>query len=210
MNKRYSNKRRQSGSALIIGLTILMVILILGTAGMRTTIMEEKMAGNVRDYNIAFQAAESALKDGEVDVLNVDPVNNNPLAGRSPSFPADDDFSTDCNVADSQRNGLCLPSTTSQPKWLTIDWKASTNKPYRQYGDHTTIDGVDTPLLPSVSAQPRYIIEFLGSGGGSLAIGGAPRPVNKYYRVTAQGYGVATTDTLEPLARVMLQSTYGK
>lgn len=208
MNKLYSNKNRQTGSALIIGLTILMVILIIGTAGMRTTIMEEKMAGNVRDYNIAFQAAESALKDGEVDILNVDPVTNEPI--RPGVFPADDDFSTDCNVGDSQRSGLCLPSTTLQPQWLTIDWTAPTNKPYRQYGQYTKIDGGDTPTLPSVSEQPRYIIEFLGSGGGSLAIGGVPRPVNKYYRVTAQGYGIATTDTLEPLARVMLQSTYGK
>ena len=32
---------------------------------MQTTTMEEKMAGNMRDRNLAFQAAEAALRTGE-------------------------------------------------------------------------------------------------------------------------------------------------
>jgi len=69
-------KQKQKGSALIIGLTILVIMLIIGTAGMRTTIMEEKMAGNARDLNNAFQAAEGGLVDGEYDLLNFDIVNS--------------------------------------------------------------------------------------------------------------------------------------
>lgn len=209
INERYLIRKRQTGSALIIGLTILMVILILGTAGMRTNIMEERMAGNVRDYSIAFQAAESGLVDGEQDVRNIDPITNEPL--RPGIFPTDDDFSANCiHGSNPSLHGLCLPSTTSQPQWLAIDWKATSNKPYREYGYHTEIDGESSPALPSVSEQPRYIIEYLGTGPGSLAVGGVPRPVSKYYRVTTQGYGTATTDNSEPLARVMLQSIYGK
>lgn len=33
---------------------------------MQTTILEEKMAGNLRDETLAFQAAEAALREGEM------------------------------------------------------------------------------------------------------------------------------------------------
>ena len=216
INKQYSIKRLQTGSALIIGLTILLVMLILGTAGMRTTIMEERMAGNVRDYNTAFQAAELGLVDGEQDVRNTDPITNEPL--RPGIFPADDDFSTNCiNTSISGLDGLCRPSSTYPPQWSAIAWNADpatvANVPFRRYGQYTKLDGSTPPSLPGLPTNyrlPRYIIEYLGEGPGSLGIGGAPRPANKYYRITAQGYGVAMSDNSEPLARVMLQSTYGK
>ena len=35
---------------------------------MQNTALEEKMAGNMRDKNLAFQAAESALKDAEASL----------------------------------------------------------------------------------------------------------------------------------------------
>lgn len=56
---------RQRGAVLITGLIFLVVLTLLAVAGMRTTILEEKMAGNARDADIAFQAAEAALKAGE-------------------------------------------------------------------------------------------------------------------------------------------------
>lgn len=56
----------QRGSALIISLVILLVLTLIGITGMQTTVLEEKMAGNFRDKNIAFQAAESAMRDAEI------------------------------------------------------------------------------------------------------------------------------------------------
>jgi len=55
----------QRGSALIISLVILLVLTLIGITGMQTTVLEEKMSGNFRDKNIAFQAAESAMRDAE-------------------------------------------------------------------------------------------------------------------------------------------------
>lgn len=55
----------QSGVVLIISLVILLLLTLLGLTGMQTTSLEEKMANNMRDKNIAFQAAEAALKIGE-------------------------------------------------------------------------------------------------------------------------------------------------
>ena len=56
---------RERGAVLVVSLLILAMMTIIGVAAMDTSVMEEKMAGNMRDRNIAFQAAESALRLGE-------------------------------------------------------------------------------------------------------------------------------------------------
>lgn len=56
---------RQRGSALIVGLIFLLILTIMGVTSMRSTTMQERMAGNLRDRNIAFQSAEAALREGE-------------------------------------------------------------------------------------------------------------------------------------------------
>ena len=53
----------QHGSALIIGLIFLVLLTVVGITAMQTTTLEEKMAGNQRDRSVAFQAAETALRD---------------------------------------------------------------------------------------------------------------------------------------------------
>ncbi|MCX7100437.1 MAG: PilX N-terminal domain-containing pilus assembly protein, partial [Methylobacter sp.] len=53
----------QSGAVLIISLIMLLLLTLIGTTAMQTSTLEEKMAGNLRDRDIAFQAAESALRD---------------------------------------------------------------------------------------------------------------------------------------------------
>lgn len=63
------NSSSQRGVALITGLIFMVVLTLLVVAAMRTTILEEKMAGNTRDVNLAFQSGEAALRAGE-RVLN--------------------------------------------------------------------------------------------------------------------------------------------
>jgi type IV pilus assembly protein PilX len=59
------HKQTEKGVVLIVGLLILLVMTILGVASLQTTSLEEKMAGNIRDRDLALQAAESALRDAE-------------------------------------------------------------------------------------------------------------------------------------------------
>ena len=59
-------KKRQQGAALAVGLLILLVITMVGVSAMRNTTLQEKMTGNLRDENLSFQAAETALNAGEV------------------------------------------------------------------------------------------------------------------------------------------------
>lgn len=60
--------RHQQGAVLIISLMILLIMTLIGVTAMNTTTLEEKMAGNMRDKNVAMQASESALKSGEADL----------------------------------------------------------------------------------------------------------------------------------------------
>ena len=55
----------QSGSALLVSLIILLIMTILGVQAMSTTTLEERMSGNYRDNELAFEAAEAALRAGE-------------------------------------------------------------------------------------------------------------------------------------------------
>jgi type IV pilus assembly protein PilX len=88
----------QSGVVLVVSLIMLLLLTLIGTSGMQTTSLEEKMASNIRDRNLAFQAAESALSAAEASLdspavlpvftvagtggfyLDSDPANPNPTA----------------------------------------------------------------------------------------------------------------------------------
>ena len=66
-------RRRQGGIALVVGLVILVVLALLGTAAYSVATQEERMAGNARDHARAFQAAEFALRQCEKYVLTGSP-----------------------------------------------------------------------------------------------------------------------------------------
>jgi type IV pilus assembly protein PilX len=97
-----SIKQTQQGVVLIVGLIILMVMSLIGIAGMQSTTMEEKMAGNMRDQSVAFQSAETALRVGELFL-------------GSPILPA---FSGS--------NGYYQPAEgASASVWKRVDWSDS-------------------------------------------------------------------------------------
>ena len=56
MHNNTFSRNQQRGAVLIISLIMLLVLTLLGVTSMRTTILEEKMAGNLRDKNTSFQA----------------------------------------------------------------------------------------------------------------------------------------------------------
>ncbi len=55
----------ERGAALIVALVFLLLMTMLGVTTMRTTIVQDHMAGNLRDSDLAFQSAEEALREGE-------------------------------------------------------------------------------------------------------------------------------------------------
>ncbi len=66
----------QNGAVLVVSLIVLLVLTLLGVAGMNSSMMQERMAANAQHSNRAFQAAESAagalmqqLMDGDLGML---------------------------------------------------------------------------------------------------------------------------------------------
>jgi len=56
--------------ALITSLIFLLMLMIIGVTAARMSGLEERMAGNMRDRDLAFRAAEMALRDAERDLMD--------------------------------------------------------------------------------------------------------------------------------------------
>ncbi|HTF97255.1 MAG TPA: PilX N-terminal domain-containing pilus assembly protein [Cellvibrio sp.] len=59
----------QSGATMIVVLILLLLMTIVGVSAMRGSNLQEQMAGNMRDRQIAFQAGEAANRVGEDAVM---------------------------------------------------------------------------------------------------------------------------------------------
>jgi len=57
--------RHERGAILVSSLLMLLVLTVIGVSVMQITRMQERMAGNTRDLNLAFQGAEAGLRDAE-------------------------------------------------------------------------------------------------------------------------------------------------
>ncbi|MFD2192193.1 pilus assembly PilX family protein [Pistricoccus aurantiacus] len=65
----HPHRHSQAGAALVVGLIFLMLMTMLGLSAMQSTVLQERMAGNLRDHEMAFQAAEAALRKGEGELI---------------------------------------------------------------------------------------------------------------------------------------------
>jgi type IV pilus assembly protein PilX len=173
----------QQGLTLVVVLIILAVVSILGAGGAQIALMSERGARNDRDQLLAFQSAEAALVDAELDI---DPAVNSANVRKlvfdgKPNviFP-----SAGCGTSGSLQ-GLCAaPPEVGKPVWLTIDFTDSSNSaPSTAFGTFS----LRTFAAGGVGAQPakppRYIIEPITVQSGD------PSNPDILYRVTAIGFG---------------------
>ncbi len=58
-------RRAARGFALIVSLILLAVVMLLGLSGMRSVALESRMSAASHDRNLAFQGAETALRESE-------------------------------------------------------------------------------------------------------------------------------------------------
>lgn len=170
----------QRGAALVVGMLLLLVLTVVGVTGMSTAVLEQKMAANYRDRDLAFQAAEFALREGERYVQNTVLDASN--------------FDAACN------GGMCLPADAANGD-IPV-WRDTTLNVWSNSGRHRTYQ----INAAEVRSLPIYIIEWMGYvppvGSAPTYSPGPGDP--QMFRITAVGYG--GTDA----ARVMLQSTYQK
>lgn len=65
MNCKQKFRNRQSGAALVVALLFLLMMTVLSTSSMRSSMMQERMSGHMRDWNLSFQGAEASLRAAE-------------------------------------------------------------------------------------------------------------------------------------------------
>lgn len=173
--------KHQTGAVLIVGLVLLLILTVIGLASIRGSDLQERMAGNMRDRNTAFQSAEAALREGE-DLLDL-PV--------LPSFSG----SVVGYWPDLNKPGALRPRPTA---WTAQQWTANSVR---------LSDGT----ISGVVEQPRYAIEkvivtgLAASQGSGVDHESVERAQDaEYFRITGRGLGV-TAD-----AEVVLQSTFAR
>lgn len=62
--------QKQRGATLIIALVFMVILAMLGVNVAGTNVMQERMAGNARNKDLAYQAAEYALRDADTNRVN--------------------------------------------------------------------------------------------------------------------------------------------
>ena len=60
--------RLQKGVSFVVVMIVLVVMTLLGLAAIRSTLLRERMSANMYDRSLAFQSAESALREAELAV----------------------------------------------------------------------------------------------------------------------------------------------
>ena len=102
------------GTALLMCMLMVAIVLLLGVSGARIALQDERAARNDRDRKTAFQAAEAALLDAQLDIGQAtDTARGAMFAAGAPAFPAG------CGTG--ALLGLCA-GLASGPAWLLVDF----------------------------------------------------------------------------------------
>ena len=123
----YSSARAQQGMVLVICLIMLLLLTLSGLAAMQGSTLQEKMAGNSRDSEQAFLAAEAALRGGEAFMASA--------SGASATF----------NITGTA--GLYDVATSGVP----VDWQTAT----ANWRNSATLSGVATTPKYLVERLPE-------------------------------------------------------
>ena len=150
--------QHQKGAVLIVGLIMLFVMTLISMSSMTGSVLETRMSSNFRDRQLAFQAAEAALRRGEA---------------LTSSYTLKTAYSTTCT------NGLCLSdlqdATAYDKYWLddTI-WTNSakhitftvtgTSSPAKIIIEYMGVKILDTDVGPQATDPVVYRVTALGYG----------------------------------------------
>lgn len=173
-------RRPQSGAALAIGLVFLVVLSLSLVMAFRASILQERMAGGLRNESLAEGAAESALRAGEEWLWGWVTANPNRML-----LPGENDFVFSAESLNTYVEGFRADR----------EWRAEG----AEYGDESIADTEDGEL----AQQPRFIIEVMGEGearpeglgrGGPAGVSGGL--VTHTGGGGGGGYGSGSTDTV--------------
>jgi type IV pilus assembly protein PilX len=167
----FSRSAPQRGASLIVVMMILIIVSLLGVGGAQIALMSERGARNDRDMQVAWQAAEAALRDAEFDMTT---------SGRQGTFDGitKTAFVQGCNTA--SVDGLYDFSMCPKPAWLTLNFDATAATVFGAKTGRTFASG-NVGIQPA--QPPLYMIELVTD---------PKEPSHFVYRVTAMGFGPRT------------------
>ena len=127
----------------------MLVLTILGVSGMKSAVLEEKMAGNVRDKQLAFQAAEATLREAEKYI--------------------DDNIVSLTNFDTDGSDGLYDKS--QQRLWTTIDWDSSDSIEYTSFDTDYAVNAPPRFIVEHIATQQDNLdtlnLDNYGQGTGA-------------------------------------------
>jgi type IV pilus assembly protein PilX len=164
------HRPHERGAILVTSLLLLLVLTIIGLTAMQMTRMQERMSGNARDMNLAFQGAESALRAGErqLQLAISRPISCKILPPPAPCIVFQKSF---------------LPFVGDQ---LGTWWIANGQA-------FAAVAGAPMPSLPE---DPHFVSEELGYVSDDLVSGQDPPSGRDFYQVSGHstgGTGIANT-----------------
>jgi type IV pilus assembly protein PilX len=174
--------RQQRGAVLVVSLLLLLVMTLLGLGASQSTRLQERMAGNQRDLELALQGAEAALRGAEYQLrpnMNVDE--------RMCQTPDINCVSFEALLRDTA--GVPLDLGKQADSWWTANAQS-----YEQ-----------ATSLEALAQEPEYVNEYYGEVEDTLSEGGSYLSiVRDFYRSTGRSRGMTES------AQVVLQSTYSR
>nr|WP_314624709.1 PilX N-terminal domain-containing pilus assembly protein [uncultured Noviherbaspirillum sp.] len=186
--------KRCRGAALLMCMLMIVVAALLGMSGARIALQDERAGRNDRDRALAFQAAEAALLDAQLDMEQKPDTPRGALfAIAGPRFPVG------CGKAGFLR-GLC-DGKVEDAAWQRIDFTDDTSASAHTaaYGQFTG-QAMQAGAGPLQQRLPRYLIEsFVDRRAGAAADLVAS---DRLYRISAVGFGS------QDGTRVLLQAWY--
>jgi type IV pilus assembly protein PilX len=227
-------RRSQSGVILVVTMLFLIMLTLIGTAAINMSTAEERMARGMRDYNVAIQAAEAALRDAQFDILNI-----GPWAQPVRHISGQSGFNDTCDY------GLCkaLTGTAGERVWEAPadagTWLSNLGSPApgksQSIGTHTgtyrmPMSNYPSETLPTaqamdalnslapvpapvqvkvggVSRQPRYLIEAMPDDRAAVTL--SAQSLSGYGSGLEFVYRVSSIGFgSDPNTRVVLQMMY--
>ncbi len=113
--------KTQKGSSFIIALMLLVVASLLGITAMQSSIVQERMHGNLRDHQLAFEAAEAAIRDAEEYLKGIGDTSS--FIGMSGLYGINiqpPDMSSTWDDNNSRVYSKAIPGVKTKPKYRII------------------------------------------------------------------------------------------
>ena len=217
----------ERGFSLIVALMMLIVIIILGISASQMAINEERGARNDRDRQLAFQAAEAALRDAQFEIYGSTSAatrcdlpgqvgRGRKRAGTYTCFNESNYFGYALGCSAPPNAGLCI-NNPAMPAYLdgtNVDFYkdasggSGANYHTVAYGTYSgRVFGAQDTLgagVPVSKYPPRYIIEAVPKNTSfdsqTTDGSGAGQAGTIMFRVTAMGFGA------NPASQVVLQA----